>query len=462
MSDVYGENNLNASSLGGESYGVSGTLPILNINVKDEEGNFIDEIIDYNLAHKNYFSGEYWLDLNGCNWMDGAQSIGSEVEPLPLEIKARGNWTRTAFSKKPFKLKLGKKQSLLGLSKSKHFALLAHADDHMGYLRNFVGFNLGRRIGLPWTPSQQPVEVIINGDYRGLYFLTESIRVEEERVNIQELGNVESDPMLVSGGYIIELDNYDESEQNQIQIPEKGQHHSKKDFLKITFDTPEKYSDIQYNFIYDQFVKMNDFVGEVSDELWSYIDLDDAVRYYLVCEIISHIEAYSGSTYLYRDRGNNQKWHFSPLWDLGQAFNGPTENFIYECSFGGMNWIGSIAGNLKFDDKVKETWKWFMSNNFEGIYSDMEFMITHIEAAAKADSNRWTGVPVPTNPSTTGCPVYDNSEIFSKFNFVKERLESKVKWLTAQFGDYHNQIYSEPAKDLTPAAPLPDFLTSSI
>ncbi|MDE5806987.1 MAG: CotH kinase family protein, partial [Muribaculaceae bacterium] len=149
------------------------------INVYDEDGNYDDEVISKDLSHKNYFNGSYWLDLNGCEWLEaeGAASIGDKDNPLPLQIKARGNYTRKAFSKKPFKLKLEKKQSMLGLSKSKHFAILAHADDFFGYMRNFTGFNLGKRIGLPWTPWQQPVEVIINGDYRGLYFLTESIRV---------------------------------------------------------------------------------------------------------------------------------------------------------------------------------------------------------------------------------------------------------------------------------------------
>ena len=143
--------------------GITGTLPVLYINVYTDANKtvFNNEVIDYNLDHKNYFSNaDYWLEMNGVDWMDGAEDIGSGEAPLPLEIKARGNWTRQGFVKKPFKLKLGDKQSMLGLSKSKHFAILAHADDDKGYLRNYIGFNLGKRIGLPWTPSQQPVEVV--------------------------------------------------------------------------------------------------------------------------------------------------------------------------------------------------------------------------------------------------------------------------------------------------------------
>lgn len=436
----------------------SGTLPVLHINVYDEEGYLNNEILDKDLAHKNYFSGVYWLDLNGCEWLKefGAESVGSEEEPLPLEIKARGNWTRIGFSKKPFKLKLGKKQSLLGLSKSKHFAILAHADDNFGYMRNFTGFNLGKRIGLPWTPWQQPVEVVINGDYRGLYFLTESIRVEEGRVNITELGNNVNDPSIVTGGYLVELDNYDE--ENQIRMEEKGQAGGFKDMLRITFDTPEEYSDLQRMFVSDQFIAMNDAIGSNSNLLWSYMDLDDAARYYIVEEIISHYEAYHGSTYLFRDRGENQKWHFSPLWDCGNAFNGPTDNYFTVAGRYGNTWIASMRLNGKFMDKVRETWKWFMSQKYDGIEEDLNEYCEHIKAAAQADYRRWNGQPTPWN----GTSVVDNRNMESRLADVKSHLRAKTDWMAHEFGDYNNGYFAEPERDTTPAAELPYYVTTDI
>lgn len=444
--------------------GLSGTLPVLYINVyADDNGTVYDnEIISKDLSHKDYFDGVYWLDLNGCEWMaaEGAESIGSAEEPLKLQIKARGNYTRTGFSKKPFKLKLDKKASLLGLSKSKHFAILAHADDNFGYLRNFTGFNLGKRIGLPWTPSQQPVEVVINGDYRGLYFLTESIRVDEDRVNITELEDNVNTPALVSGGYIVELDNYDESDDAQIRMDEKycaGGYHDK---LRITFDTPEVYSDLQRRFVKDQFTAMNDAVGSAnrSNDLWKYMDMDDAVRYYIVEEMISHTEAYHGSTYLFRDRGEGQKWHFSPLWDCGNAFNGPTNGFFYHNSYFGSTWIESIRENSAFNSRLRETWMWFMTNKYDGLISDIETYTDHIKEAAKADHQRWKNAPLPeytgnNNPS----PVVDNTDMSSRKYSVVNHITNKIEWLKQQFGDYGNRVYSEPSRDTTGAAPLPDY-----
>lgn len=445
--------------------GMSGTLPVLYINVYADEAHTAlnNEVISKDLNHKNYFEfAEYWLDTNGCEWMEelGAKSIGSEKEPLPLQIKARGNWTRIGFSKKPFKLKLDKKQSLLGLSKSKHFALLAHADDNKGYMRNFVGFNLGKRIGLPWTPSQQPVEVVINGNYRGLYFITESIRVEEDRVNIVELDDNVEDGKLVSGGYIVELDNYDEDESSQIRMEEKHftqtpQHY---DMLRITFDTPEVYSDLQRYFITEQFSTMNDCVGTNDNKLWSYLDLDDAARYYLVEEIVSHTESYHGSTYLFRDYGDGQKWHFSPLWDFGNAFNGHTNDFFYNCDPYGNTWIPSMRENKRFNEKVKDTWLWFMSNEYEGLEDDMNEFADRVTAAALADYNRWKDAPVPGG----GVAVADNRDMQRKTREVTDHLNSKINWLISQFGDYRKGTYSEPERDATEAAPLPPYVATDI
>lgn len=437
----------------------SGTLPILYINVRNENGTYNNEIINKDLAHKNYFSGEYWLDLNGCEWMEaeGAKSIGSKDEPLPLEIKARGNYTRIAYAKKPFKLKLGSKQKLLGMTKSKHFALLAHADDNKGYLRNFVGFNLGKRIGLPWTPAMQPCEVVINNEYRGLYFLTESIRVESERVNIEELDDNISDPALISGGYLVELDNYDE--ENQIRMDEKGKYPGYKDKLRITFDTPEVYSDLQHRFVKDQFTAMNDLIGADSDDLWKYMDMDDAARYYIVEEIISHYEAYHGSTYLFRDRGDGQKWHFSPLWDCGNAFNGSTSNWFYQGSPYGNTWIGSLCMNASFKEKVKETWLWFMSNGYEGLEKDIDEFADHVKQAAIVDHATWKNAPKPSNG---GVSVADNSNMAERVNEVKKHLESKINWLKGQFGDYTVKVFPEPSRDTTPAAELPSYASAAV
>jgi len=264
------------------------------------------------------------------------------------------------------------------------------------------------------------------------------------------------DPALVSGGYIVELDNYDEDESAQIQMEEKGQSDQYKDRLRITFDTPEEYSALQRRFITDQFTAINDNIGENSDDMWRYIDLDDAARYYIVEEIISHTESYHGSTYLFRDRGEGEKWHFSPLWDCGNAFNGETNAFFYDCDPFGNTWIPSVRLNATFNAKVRDTWRWFMGSQggYAGITDDINAYCDHIAAAAKADARRWQGQPIPAG----GQSVVDNSDMEARKQTVLRHLNAKINWLAQQidFGTI-NGDYAEPARDTTPAQPLPPY-----
>lgn len=448
---------------------VADPLPVMYINVYTDENHtsLNNEIIDKDLSHKNYFDyAVYWIDTNGCEWMEaeGATSVGSADSPLDLQIKARGNYTRTGFSKKPFKIKLGKKQNLLGMTpeKSKHYALLAHADDTYGFIRNFIMFDLGKRIGLPWTPSQQPVRLFINGSDRGLYFLTESIRIGDGRIDIEELDDNEVDQALISGGYVVELDNYDESDDAQIRMEERtcasGWHYT--DMLRITFDTPEQYSSLQRQFVTEQFTAMNNAIGDNSDDIWKYLDLDDAARYYIVMEILSHVESFHGSTYLFRDRGEGQKWHFSPLWDGGNVFSGNADAYLYNCDPFGNTWIPSLRENATFNQKVKDTWLWFMSNCYEGVIEDVNEYVSHIAAAAKDDHDIWKNRSLPNSGNAT--PVANNSDINTNKNYGISKLHSKIDWLKGRtwFGDYTTSTFTEPERDLTEAAPLPDYATT--
>ena len=96
----------------------SGTLPVLHIETANRQ----------EITSKDYYlQGTYYLDPMG---VADIEAIGTKDSPLTLEIKGRGNWTWRGFDKKPYRLKLTEKAALMGMNKSKHFALLAHADGH--------------------------------------------------------------------------------------------------------------------------------------------------------------------------------------------------------------------------------------------------------------------------------------------------------------------------------------------
>ena len=98
-------------------------------------------------------------------------------------IRGRGNSTWEWYPKKPYRIKLDKKASLLGLDEDKDWVLLANYRDPTHLMNTFV-FEMGAGLGMPFTNHSRYVEVTINGDYKGLYQLTEQVEQGKNRVNI--------------------------------------------------------------------------------------------------------------------------------------------------------------------------------------------------------------------------------------------------------------------------------------
>ena len=63
------------------------------------------------------------------------------------------------------------------MPKNKHWALLKSTE------YTVAGLQLGQTMNMAWTPNFRPIEVVLNEDYIGLYFLTETIRIDDRRNN---------------------------------------------------------------------------------------------------------------------------------------------------------------------------------------------------------------------------------------------------------------------------------------
>ena len=354
----------------------SGTLPVLYIQTENKEP----------ITSKDYYlNATYYLDAIG---IEGYESIGSASAPLTMEIKGRGNYSWTGFNKKPYRIKLVDKQPLLGMKKSKHFALLAHADDsndRKGFMRNAVGFELSRMIGMTYTPDARPLEVVLNGDYIGLYFLTEHIRVDKDRVNIVEQEDEETDDEKITGGWLVEIDNYDDD--LHITIKEGG-----KTTMWITYKTPEVLSPQQEQYLTEQMKLIDNLVygDKNSEELWNYLDMDALAKFYIVQELTDNYESFHGSCYLHKELGENEKWYFGPVWDFGSSFNRDKSQYMYQGDVWHNHWIPEICKFPAFMDRVKEIWNEFYNGDYNNIYNFIDTHENLIAQAAVKDKERWS------------------------------------------------------------------------
>ena len=392
----------------------SGTLPVLYINTEGYRDIVSKE-------KEDYMHADWWIDAMG---IDGYQSLGSPEEPQGMQIKGRGNATWTNMDKKPYRLKFDNKHPVLGMPSNKHWNLLAYADTWMGKMNDALPFEIGRRMGMAWNPLQEPVEVVLNGQYIGLYFLTEKIRVDKDRVNIIEQADNETDPDKISGGWLLEIDNYGEPESIKI-IEGNGQS------IKFTSHSPEVMSDVQREYITAFLHATNDsiYCSDKSSHAWEqYIDIDSLAVFYLVQEAVDNPEAFSGSCFMHKDRGDSTKLIFGPMWDCGSSFQRYTlsyefndfiyENLPYYCR---AKWIGEIAKFPHFQERVRYHWQRF----YEEVYPTMDAYIDEfaakIEQACEYDYVRW--------------PRYSSHNNTLKLNlYTRPSFHKKVAWLNTQWG----------------------------
>ncbi len=385
---------------------LSGTLPVLYIQTENNAPI---------VSKDDYIHATYYLDNKG---LSDYQSIGSKSAPLTMEIKGRGNYSWTGFDKKPYRIKLADKQPLLGMNKSKHFALLAHADDsndRKGFMRNAVGFELSKLIGMTYTPEAKPLEVVLNGDYIGLYFLTEHIRVDKDRVNIVEQEDEETDSEAITGGWLVEIDNYDDDP--HITIKEGGEI-----TMWITYKTPEVLSYQQEQYLIQQIKLIDNLVygDKNSNELWNYLDMDALAKFYIVQEIMDNYESFHGSCYLHKEIGANEKWHFGPVWDFGSSFNRDKSQYMYQGDVWHNHWIPEICKFPAFMERVKEIWNEFYNGNYNNIYSFIDTHENLIKQAAVKDKERWG--------------QYHGSQTISTYiDRTTEVLRKNAAWLNEQW-----------------------------
>ena len=412
------------------------TLPIVYLNTTNNQAI---------TSKDNYIGASLYITSAQSSY----PALGSNTAPVACQVKGRGNWTWNGFDKKPYKIKFDVKQSVLGMPNNKHWCLLACADDYLGFLKMPAGFAISEAVGLRWTPRMRPVELVLNGKYQGLYFLTEHVRIAGNRIKIKEQANGETQTDLLNGGWLVEIDNY-ESENNITFTEGNGQ------YVMVSLKEPDSLSTQQRQYIVNQLNTLNEELynlpslqmedcldlairtaGEAGSvapprtaggRLPEILDLTEAAKYYLVQEIMEDCESYHGSCFLYKDRdslGVTDKWKFGPVWDFGNAYNRHEEKWIYTNPTFAQYWIGQLAQWPEFQQKVKEQWYLFYHEYKDSVRDDIRALADQMETAAKNDAEVWRN-------TQNYCDNSNFSDVRDRFF---RRYDWRINWLYSQWGE---------------------------
>ena len=240
------------------------------------------------------------ISLNGQGSFSNFSATGG--------IRGRGNSSWSWYDKKPYRIKLDEKHKILGLDKAKSWVLLANYRDVTDLMNTYV-FETGQWLGLPFTNHTRYVELYLNGEYRGVYQLTEQIQQGKNRVNVSD-----------ERGILLSLDVDD----GPGESPYANDNFYSKvyrmpaavKFPKDEFATANTVDSVRTEFAkLEQAIKNKDYA-----QVEQLLDIPSFIKYLQLQAFVYNVELSAPrSIYLHKD--GDGKWVMGPLWDFDGAYD---------------------------------------------------------------------------------------------------------------------------------------------
>lgn len=342
-----------------------------------------------------------------------------------VQLKGRGNST-WILPKKPYAIKLDKKEEVLGFPKHKRWVLLANYYD-LTNIRNEIAFFMGRMSknqpepGLDYTPRSSFVRLFFNDNFQGLYQLTEQLKVDDNRVNVGD-------------GYLLEIDFRAKEEAGNIyfRIPH------------IDIDIVVKDPDIESRSDLD-FIK--EYMNRVDDSLFSnyfldpdkgyrnYINVNSFADWYLINEITKNCDS-NFWTSCYMNFSRDGKLNMGPLWDFDLAaggypnfgdywftqwINDPKDFHVKTVKF-----YSRLFQDPEFVKTIKQRFQFYYDRQNE-IYEEIDKQRELIAPVIEENEKIWFFFGKPFDFEVSTKTFYSNCES------LKSWLQQRFDWLKKEF-----------------------------
>mgnify|MGYP002855985092 CR=1 FL=1 len=282
-------------------------VPTIYINTSD----------GLSITSKDYFK-DATISIDG-------HDIFPSMEETPVQIKGRGN-SSWGWPKKPYRLKFETKQKPLGMTAGKSWVLLSNYQTG-SLMSNAIGMKAANLMEASAANHIVPVDLYLNGEYRGSYNLTEKVGFANNSVDLAD----------ETAAALLELDSYYDEPEGQkfrstpynlpinIKEPEFGV-----DDTRLTLDIVRK--------------DFNSFMAALYKgyNLSRYVDVEQLARFLMVNELICNFELYHPkSTFCYREsfESDTSKYVFGPVWDLDWAFGYEGHSRYYQDNATSNYWI---------------------------------------------------------------------------------------------------------------------------
>ncbi len=404
----------------------SSNLPLLVINTNGQtipnEPKIEAQlgIIDNGPTERNYLTDAF----NGYDGKIGIEVRGSSSQAFPK--KNYGFETQDEDGE-------NNNVSLLGMPEENDWVLHGPYSDK-SLMRNVLSYHIGWQTGR-YTPRTRWCELLINGQYEGLYVLTEKVKRDANRVDIATLNPEDIAGDELTGGYIFAIDRHDAGEDDGWYSP-----HTSDVFFRYEDPPHSDLLQVQKNYLRDYVMDFEDaMAGPTMSQVYDqYVDVPSWIDYWIPTEIFKQIDAYKLSFFMYKEKDSNGgKIHFGPLWDLNLAYGnfdfgtespGPSGWSYVWANWGYLRpfWVADLSTLPEVQDMTKCRWEELRQ---AGLHTDslLQFIDDNallIEEARIRNFEKWPVIGVYVWPNDFVGATYEQ-----ELNFLKTWLVNRLTWM---------------------------------
>lgn len=312
------------------------------------------------------------------------QTKNIEYQGKLEKISARGNSTFDDKDKKAYSFTLNKSYPLCGLDAGKKWNLLAMFLEYDKIHTKLV-YDMVDVLGMEYDIDCTWIDLYCNGEYQGMYLLTEAVTVGNGRVDIRDMDKDGEDTKNIMGGYLLEKD-------VQVHLDKEGNGFVTEQLgYPFIIKKPTLATEEQMNYIksYIQNIENLFVAGDVGFK--GYIDLDSFAKQFLIDKVVLEPDAMNMSTFFYKE-ADSDILKAGPLWDYDRAFGEALSN--YEVGIG--DYPNSMRGwymRLYEDDEFKQ----IMIDNYKKLLpyfdkmleSGIDELVDYVADSVKMDEVRW-------------------------------------------------------------------------
>jgi subtilisin-like proprotein convertase family protein len=410
-------------------------LVIINTNnqtIVDDPKIMVDFGIIYNGVGNRNNMTDPWNNYNGKAGVEyrGSSSQSAPKKPIGIELwDVNGNAIDS---------------SLLGMPKESDWILIANYYDK-SLLNNTLTYHLASEMGW-YAARHQHVELIINGEYQGVYILMEKIKRDNNRVDIANLQVTDIAGDDVTGGYIVKIDKGTGSGGagwTSSFAPDTAVNNQT---IYFQYEYPSEFAIVPQQETYIQ-AYIDSFETALAGPNFMdttvgyphFIDVNSFVDFFLINEVSRNVDGYRLSTYLHKDKNSNGgKLTIGPVWDFdlgwananycnGSDTTGWAYDFAANCPGDYWQipfWWDRLLQDPAFQDKVKCRWEELsqtaLSVNY--IHSYCDSMAVYLNESQQRNFTAWPILGIYVWPNPSPIPTTYQGEIDELKNWYVARF----------------------------------------